>query len=303
MRRNLPHIATCLLVFEIVVQTVFAQANVSLKATVNRNKILIGEPVRVTLELKTPIGADISWFTQDSLAHFEFVEKGKIDSITNGDQRLLRQDILVTSFDSGTQVLPSLPIVVNGTTYLSDSIPIQVSFTKANSNADYNDIKDIVDIQNPYAKYIVWAVVAMTVISALLVFYFIRKKKLEGKLIKQIVPKLSPYEEAIKSLDELKKQNLPASGQTKLYYTRLNDVLRQFVLRKLKIASMVKTNEELILQLRQLNISPDEFSQLAQALRMSDFVKFAKYLPDENANEQNFSIIQSSVELLNKTEN
>jgi len=73
-------------------------------------------------------------------------------------------------------------------------------------------------------------------------------------------------------------------------------------LRKLRIASMVKTNEELIMQLKELNISREQFSHLAQALRMSDFVKFAKYVPGENENEQNFDIIKSSVEILNTIE-
>jgi hypothetical protein len=56
------------------------------------------------------------------------------------------------------------------------------------------------------------------------------------------------------------------------------------------------------MQLRQVNISPHQFSQLASALRMSDFVKFAKYLPDQFSNEQNFEIIESSVNILNEFE-
>ena len=302
MRRNVPHIAIGVLVFMIAAQTVFAQANISLKATVNRNKILIGEPIQLTLELKTPLGADVNWFQQDSIPHFEFVEIGKVDSATGADQRTYRRDVLITSFDSGTWVFPPLPVVVNGTTYLTDSAVIQVNFEKANPNADYHDIKDIVDVKNPYADYIVWAVVAVTIISAAALVYFITRKRRSGEKIKKIIPQLSPYEEAVKSLEELKQQNLSANGQVKLYYTKLNDILRQFVTRKLQIASMVKTNEELIMQMRGLKMSPDEFSQLAQSLRMSDFVKFAKYTPDESANEQNFSIIRSSVELLNKIE-
>ena len=106
----------------------------------------------------------------------------------------------------------------------------------------------------------------------------------------------------MKSMEELKKQKLPESGQTKLFYTKLNDILRLFVLRKLQIASLEKTNEELILQLRELNISREHFSHLAESLRMSDFVKFAKYLPAQNDNEQNFAIIESSIHILNKIE-
>jgi hypothetical protein len=65
---------------------------------------------------------------------------------------------------------------------------------------------------------------------------------------------------------------------------------------------MTKTNEELILQLKQSDISKDQFSQLAQALRMSDFVKFAKYTPGTSDNEISFNIIKSSVDILNEIE-
>jgi hypothetical protein len=302
MRKNLSHIAW-IIVLLVTTHKAFTQSAVSVKATVNRNQILIGEPVQLTLEVKVPLGTDISWFPQDSIPHFEFVEKGRIDSLLTNDIKSFRQDIMLTSFDSGTRVIPPLPLVVNGTTYLTDSAVIEVNFSKYDPNKDYHDIKDIVDIQNPYAKYIPWMVAGITLLSLALVVYFVRKRKVEQTVVKeQVFSKLSPYEEALKSLAELKKQKLAENGQVKLYYTRLNDILRLFMLRKLQVASMVKTNDELIMQLRQLNISKEQFSQLAQALRMSDFVKFAKYLPDEKNNEENFSIIQSSVELLNTIE-
>ena len=65
---------------------------------------------------------------------------------------------------------------------------------------------------------------------------------------------------------------------------------------------MEKTNEELILQLRELNLSRDSFSQLAQALRMSDYVKFAKYQPGSEDNEKNYEIIQAAIQKLNTVE-
>jgi hypothetical protein len=70
----------------------------------------------------------------------------------------------------------------------------------------------------------------------------------------------------------------------------------------MQIASMERTNEELILQFRQLNLTSEEFSRLAQALRIIDFVKFAKYLPGENDHRENLEIIRSSIELLNTIE-
>ena len=75
-----------------------------------------------------------------------------------------------------------------------------------------------------------------------------------------------------------------------------------FVNRKLQMSTIEKTNEELILQLKDLNLPNDRFSPMVQALRISDFVKFAKYRPEQEDNIRNFEIIKSSVELLNTIE-
>ena len=93
MTKKPSHIAAWIIVFLVTAQHAFTQTPVSVKATVNRNRILIGEPIQVTLEAKAPLGDDISWFPGDSIPHFEFVQKGKIDSIINSDEKSFRQDI------------------------------------------------------------------------------------------------------------------------------------------------------------------------------------------------------------------
>ena len=104
----------------------------------------------------------------------------------------------------------------------------------------------------------------------------------------------------MRELQELKKKELTRHGQTKLFYSGLNDILRIFVHRKLNIDTMEKTNEELVAHLRKMDISPDKYAKLSEALRMSDSVKFAKYQPDELKNDMNFGIIESSIRSLDE---
>lgn len=275
------------------------------KTSVDKYQILIGEPIDLTIEATVPAGASITWFSLDSFPHFDVVEKGKIDSVDTTGGKLYRQHFVITSFDSGTHLIPALPFFVNGKKFATDSARIEVSFSKFDPQQDYHDIKDIIDIPNPNVVYIIWFLLVVTVIALGLLTYLLLKKKIvivTPPEPERPVSKLSPYEEALKAMEELKKQKLPESGQTKLYYTRLNDILRMFVLRKLQISSLEKTNDELILQLRQLDMSREHFSHLAESLRMSDFVKFAKYLPGPTDNEQNYNVIESSIQILNKME-
>lgn len=302
MKRNLKHIPRILFLL-LTSLFAFSQNQISVTATANRNQILIGEPVQLTLEVKLPLGRQMNWFVLDSIPHFEYIEKGKVDSVVNEDGKSFRQDVTLTSFDSGTFVIPSQAVIINNQKYLTDSIRVQISFSKINPGVDYHDIKDIIDVESSSVKYAIWIVIGVTALAILLFIYFILKKK-KIIVVKQEVeiPKLSPYDEAMDSLSALKKQDLPGSGQVKLYYTQLNDIFRKYVLRKLQIASLSKTNDELIMQLRIVNLPREKFSQLAESLRMSDFVKFAKYIPEQTDNDNSFNTIRSSIDIINEIE-
>jgi hypothetical protein len=279
-----------------------SQNQIAVTATANRNQILIGEPIQVTLEARFPLGMPMTWFELDSLPHFDYIEKGKLDSTVTQDGRSYRQDILITSFDSGTFKIPSFGVVINNQKYLTDSISVQVSYSKIDPNQDYHDIKDIIDVQNESVKYVIWYVAALTLLSLAGFIYFVRKERVI-EMIKEpevVIPLISPYDEAMQALTALQAQNLDSSGQQKLFYTRLNDIFRMYVFRKLQIASLSKTNDELILQLKNLDMSREHFSKLAETLRMSDFVKFAKYVPGQAENSNSFTVIRSSIDILNE---
>ncbi len=301
MRQPYPHIAATFLLL-MLTRCTLAQNAVSVRAGLDKQKILIGQPMQLTLEASMPAGTNFSWYPLDSIPHFDWLEKGRVDSATTPEGITYRQIITLTSFDSGHWTIPPMPLVIGNNQYLTDSLPVDISFSKFDPGKDYHDIKDILDVGNPYAKWIPWIVAAFTLLSlGLALFFLLRKKAAKAELAGPAIV-LSPYGEALKMLEDLRNQHLPENGKIKEYYTGLNDILRRFVLRRLKIASMVKTNEELIQQLRTLPLNSEQFAQLAEALRISDSVKFAKYLPDERDNERNFRIIQSSVELLNSIE-
>ncbi|HTQ26484.1 MAG TPA: hypothetical protein VMI35_00075 [Puia sp.] len=300
MTRFLPHIVWTMVLSASGLH-VFAQQDLYVKAGTDKDTILIGEPIHLLLEAKVPLGSSVRWFSADSLPHFDFVEKGAMDSVDETDGKLFRQHLVITSFDSGTHYIPRLEVLVNNQPQFSDSIRVEVAYSKFDPRQDYHDIKDILELTNPYVKYLPWSLLALTLLSVAGLIYFTSKERLPGAVIPAAdETRLTPFEEAMRLLEELKKKDLLRSGQVKAYYTSLNDILRLFVLRKLQMASMEKTNDELILQLRQLPMDGAHFSQLAEALRMSDFVKFAKYRPDDVNNEKNFGVIEGSIRLLNE---
>ena len=271
------------------------------KATVDKEHILIGEPIHVMLEATVKGNIPLTWPPLDSLSHFDFVEKKAADSTVSTDQRYYRQYLTVTSFDSGTWSIPRLPFKIGNKFFLTDSIPIQVGYTRIDPTKDYHDIKDIVEIPNPFARWFGWIVGTVALVSVGLVVWMVRRKKLLKVLVpwKQ-APRLSPFEEAMGQLDELAKERLIEDGAFKTFYSRLGDILRLYLYRRMGIASLSETSEELIAQIRQLSPPQQPFKDLAEALRMGDFVKFAKYQPGLADSEAHYRIIRGAIEELDR---
>jgi hypothetical protein len=121
------------------------------------------------------------------------------------------------------------------------------------------------------------------------------KKK---KIVSSVQPVVNPYEEAIKQLELLRKQNLPP----KQYYSELVDIFRLYIFRKKEILSLQKTTYDLILQLQGISLGKEQHAQLAQALRLSDFVKFAKYIPTNEDDVNVFSTIKNSIAIIEQSE-
>lgn len=268
------------------------------KASVDRTTILIGEPIKLNLEAWVPAGTNFKWFATDTIPHFEIVDAGKQDSARDANANVYRQQLIITSFDSGSWTIPAFVLQAGKKRFRTDTFSIAVTFSPQDTAQGYHDIKDILLVKNPGNPYIPWIIAAVTLLALLGIIYFLRKKKKPAPVVREPVSKLTPVEEAMQALNELKKEDLPRKGEVKQYYTRLNDILRWYVFRKFNITSLEKTNEELVLQLKQTRLSHPDYTTLAQELRMADFVKFAKYTPSAEEQEQTFDVIKNSISRL-----
>jgi hypothetical protein len=268
------------------------------KATIDKDSILIGQPIQLMLEATVPDNIPFAWPATDTLPHFEWLEKGKPDTTVRPGQRYYRQYFTITSFDSGSWAIPRLTFLAGTKKVTTDSIRIFVGYTKIDPSKDFHDIKDIIDVPNPWARWIPWIVAGVTLLSLALVVWLIRKRKVIKQLITRQAPRLSPFEEAMKQLAELAKQQLPVNGAVKIYYSRLDEIFRVYLFRRLGVHSLAETSEELITQLRSSVLKPAQFDSVAETLRMSDFVKFAKYQPAVADSEHHHDVIRSAIEAL-----
>lgn len=296
MRNTIKHISL-VLSFAILCSTVSAQ--VSVRSNINKDAILIGESISLVVEAYVPIGSNVTWFASDTIPHFEIAARASIDTVPNIDNKKLAQTFDITSFDSGRQYIPPFEIIVDGRSYFTDSVAITVSYTPFDPNADYRDIKTIIDVKNPDVENLHWYVLAGAIVSLAIVALLYRRKSRKDPEAVKDVPILTPFEEAIQSLQKLSLRNVN-NGEVKPYYSDMNDILRKYISRKFSVSTFERTNEELIHEISRLGIPRDAYISLAQSLRMSDVVKFAKYLPTADDNRDNLKVVTSSIELLDK---
>jgi hypothetical protein len=282
--------------------SVHGQETPTVKAAVDKNQILIGEPVKFSIDIHSPLVSGNQLPGIDSLPHFELIEKGNRDSLISANGASYHLEWRITSFDSGTRVIPSFPVTIGNQIFKTDSLSIEVSYGKVDSAQDYHDIKSIIDIENPDVKYIPWILAAVTLTALVLFVWFSRKPFPREQMAFAEPPKtrISPLDEALASLVQLSIMLRNDPSTVKQYYSGLNDSLRVFMNRKLGLVTMEKTSEELILSLSSMWTDRDVFSKLAGALRMGDFVKFAKYIPGPNENENNLEVIRSAIVFINE---
>ena len=274
----------------ILAQTIIAQGDASIKASVNKNKILLGEPLVLTIESYFPSGSKIQFEQIDTIAHFEFLDKPVIDSSSeNGGIKVIGK-YTITSFDSGHWVIPSFTLAKGVKT---DTIPIDVVFSDFNPEQDYHDIKDIIEVKTKKEVVPWWVYAIAAVLLLLTVVFFARRKKKPVVIAKEKIV-VNPYEEAMQQLTDLQKEN----PDTKTYYVELTNIFRLYIFRKKGILSLQKTTDDLILQVKDVVNEKGKFDKLSQALRLSDFVKFAKYIPEEGDKQTSYSDILNSIKLI-----
>ena len=273
---------------------------------IDKNDILIGEQFLYKVKASFPTGAfNVHWLNlPDSIAHFEVVDKSKIDSSFDNDKTVLQQTITLTSFDSGRWNTPALAIgfvPVNSDSTLSlfsDSIPINVGYAAPDSTNQLRDIKPIIEVT---IKSYFWYYVGGGLMILLLAAYFLRRylKNRKKDAALPFKSRITAYDEAMQELEKLKKLNLQNPEEIRQYHSSLAQIFKWYISRRQKLSVLNKTTGDVLVLLSNSNLSADILSSVATALRCGDAVKFAKYLPDVAETEICLNEIKKVISAIN----
>jgi hypothetical protein len=282
-----------LIAFVVVICNADSSAQ-TISAQVDREKIMIGEKILLTLKVEDvkPQHNIVSWVDlPDTINHIEVVERGKIDTIKVDGVVNYQQVIHITSFDSGRWELPSINVqlsVANPQLSTSpitiDVLPVDVSQLK-----DYHDIKEIVEVKDEKSKLIIILLIIITLIALAFVVWLIRRKRKVRLEVPQEEGNLQPLEWAMTELNKLQQENLPSKGLVKAFYQRMTDISRQYFYRQLRHSAIHQTSDEWMFSLQDMPVDNQTKTSFFQFIRLADTVKFAKYLPPAEEHEQSLS--------------
>lgn len=227
------------------------------------------------------------------------VTPGDTAEIKNGRIQINRE-VIITSFDSGFYYIPPLKYVLDKDTFASQPLSLKVAPIPVDT-VSADNIKAIKDVRSPrfylwdYIPGYIWKILFVILLVSAIIYWCYndenKTKKKEPK--KRTVP---PYEKAMQALQALKEEKLWQGGQDKQYYTRLTDILREYLDGRFSINAMEMTSTEILDALRRNSETRVVERHMKEILKVADFVKFAKMRPLADDNEASMRYAMTFVE-------
>ncbi len=271
--------------------TLFAQRTL-IDVRIDSAAILIGEQTMLHLTITTDNGKNVYLdIPNDTLMRgVEILGLSDPDSSVIENNRLvIKQDVLITSFDSALYLIPPIKVIDGVDTLYSNQVALKVSTIPVNVDdpEDYFDIKTVWKPPFVLADYYPWIFGIMIALFLICVAgYVVQRIKNKKSIIplKKEGPKLPPHEQAIIELNQIKQQKLWQQGRSKEYYTAITETLRRYIEDRFGVGAMEMTSGEILDFIRKEDEADSVYANLKQILQLSDLVKFAKWnpLPDEN---------------------
>jgi hypothetical protein len=282
-------------------------------AKLDTSEILLGDQVKLSVEVFTAQGVSVLFpEVKDTLSSkIEVLSISRIDTVKSGEGMKLTQEFLVTSFDEGYHPVPSFNILFTNNN-VKDTLKTAVTWLTV-KGLQPDSIAEIRDIKPPYgapinmAEVLDWiknrwhwlTAILVLVVGVVLFIIYLARRRAGKPILAPIKPMDPPHVIAFRELDKLKDEKLWQKNMIKLYYTRLIDILREYLTNKYQFDAMEMTSEEIILACRDARIDEIKaFTSFKELLWQSDLVKFAKDWPMPTDNERH---MHTAYELVKET--
>lgn len=286
----------------LVLLTVLYSQDIKVTAKIDSANYKIGDYINYKLTINYNKAIKILPFSvKDSLKELDFISQKPVEKNTDGETVTEKYNLVFSKYDSLNTVLKPFIIryIYNNDTLKasSEGIPIIVEKIKIdNPQAGIKDIKQPLEI--PFDVLLLFIILVILFILSLSGYFLYKKykaKKAETGSEKEIL--LSPYEEAFIALNNLNEKKLWQKGEIKEYHSELTYIIRKYFEKSFGILALEMPSSELLAELKKQVNDSIKIDIVYSFLSNADMVKFAKFIPMNNINEemmkQAFNIIDT----------
>jgi hypothetical protein len=136
-----------------------------------------------------------------------------------------------------------------------------------NPTNDIHDIKGMVPV--PHSWW--WLLIPLALILIGVAIWLWRRRQ-KPVLAPPIIPVLTPQETALAALQQLRQDSPPVEE----FYTRLADIVRQYIEAQFSLHAPERTTEEFLAEAK---LPAQQMALLGEFLQEADLVKFARHRP------------------------
>lgn len=277
-------------------------------ASIDSASIMIGDQLNMEVGITLPKGFEVRWPTfKDTLSvHIEILKASAIDTVFTEDRNTLKQQLLITSFDSGFFEIPSITFNFkhqNDTLIFSantNKLFLQVYTPQVDTTQAFKIIKGPIAEPYTFREALPWILLVLLIVIVLgLGMLYIRKRRRNQPVFtRKVKPLPPPHIVAIKKLEELRLAKIWQQGRLKMYYTQLADITREYMERRYRFDALEMTTDEILDTLKKHKINQDALNKLGAVLQLADLVKFAKAQPTALENDLS---LNHSIDFVNET--
>ena len=279
----------------LIISTLLAMAQASVKAVINPIEMMIGEQAQVMLTVDADEGAKIEW---PQLKARQMVVPG-VEVINTQHPTWNTMQIILTSFDGNLYPLPPFAVKVNGKEVKTEELALKVVEVEVDTtqmNAFFGP-KDVQDSPFQWSDWslLFWLSVLLLLLLALGYWLYLRLRDNKPIITHiKIVRRLLPHQKAMKEIEQIKADKMVSSEDQKEYYTKLTETLRKYIEERYGFSAMEMTSSERLMS----QGDQQSLDELRQLFSTADLVKFAKYSTLVNENDAN---LVSAIDFINQT--
>jgi len=267
---------------------------IEVQAEVDTAQITIGDRVQYSLVIDHAKGMRVEQPGPGAnLGQFEIKDYKIFDPEEVDDRIRLRYAYVVSVFDTGKFTIPPFPVAYfpedsAGAYRIIEASPIDI-YVRSVINDDKRELKDIKEpiwIPFDYAVIVIASLILVLIGTGVFLGYRLyRQRKEQGYLFKPHEPERPAHEIALEALDTLMEKAYLTNGQFKEFYSELSEIIRRYIEGRFFVPALEETSREIMQEMDNQELEENLKMILRDFLEISDLVKFAKYVPGSQENQ------------------